>query len=373
MSRPLVIGVDACELQGRPTGTGRYLRNLLRAWTGAGRDRVVAYLNGPAPADAVLHHPAVTVREVGRSAVRGLAWQQVRLPDAAAADGLDVLLCPAYTCPLRFSRPRVTAVHDLSFFALPEAFTWLDGVRRRTLVAASVRASARVLACSDFTRREIAHHLPEAAARVRHVALGADDDLPSGPPRAAARAALGVRGPLVVTVGSILNRRRLPELLQAVALLRPRFPDLRLDVVGDDRTHPALDPPSLVARLGLEGAVHLPGFVDDAALAVRYAAADAAVFLSDYEGFGLGAVEAMARGVPVVASRDPSLGEVCAGGARLVDGRDAFAVAQALGGLLGDSRAHVEAVAAARACASRYAWADTAERTRAVLAEAALA
>ena len=79
---PLVIGIDGRELQGRPTGTGRYLRNLLRRWREGG-DALLVYFNGPAPEDPVLDHPAITCREVGDGRARGLAWQERRLPAAA--------------------------------------------------------------------------------------------------------------------------------------------------------------------------------------------------------------------------------------------------------------------------------------------------
>jgi len=262
-------------------------------------------------------------------------------------------------------------VHDLSFFALPHEFGLVDGLRRRTLVKASVRASARVLAQSDFTRRELGAWFPDAAARVRTVPLGPDDDLPAGPPRAEARAALGAGGPVLLTVGSIFNRRRLPELLQAVAALRRTRPGLRLEVVGENRSHPFLDVDALVDRLGLGPHVRLSGFLSDAALALRYAAADVAVFLSDYEGFGLGVLEAMARGLPAVVSRAPAMGEIYGEAALLVDPRDPFAVAGAVGRILDDAALRDALVARGQALAGRYSWAATAAATRAVLAEAA--
>jgi len=365
------IGVDARELQGRTTGTGRYLRNLLREWLAAGDDAIVAYFNGPPPSDPVLNSLRLSPRAVGPGGRRGLLWEQRALPAAAKADGLDVFFSPAYTCPLRLPVPRVTMVHDLSFFALPHEFGLVDGLRRRTLVKASVRASARVLAQSDFTRRELGAWFPDAAARVRTVPLGPDDDLPAGPPRAEARAALGAGGPVLLTVGSIFNRRRLPELLQAVAALRRTRPGLRLEVVGENRSHPFLDVDALVDRLGLGPHVRLSGFLSDAELALRYAAADVAVFLSDYEGFGLGVLEAMARGLPAVVSRAPAMGEIYGEAALLVDPRDPFAVAGAVGRILDDAALRAALVARGQALAGRYSWAATAAATRAVLAEAA--
>lgn len=366
----LIIGVDARELQGRATGTGRYLRNLLRIWAQDPSDTLVAYFNGPAPDDRALA-PPVVVRPLGAAPVRGLVWQQRVLPRAAAGDRLDVFFSPAYTCPLRLRVPRATTVHDLSFFSLPHEFGLLDGLKRRALVRASARASSRVLVQSDFTRRELLAWLPESAARARVVPLGPDDDLPSPPPREEARARLGVTGPFLLTVGSIFNRRCLPELLRATARVARAHAGLRLDVVGENRTHPWLDVEAMVRRLDLGGRVHVSGFVADSGLADRYAAADAAVFLSDYEGFGLGVLEAMARGVPVVASDRPAMGELFAPAALLVDPRDPAAVAAAILRVLGDARLRDDLVDRGRALASTFSWRSAARQTRDALEEAA--
>jgi glycosyltransferase involved in cell wall biosynthesis len=362
------VGIDGRELQGKPTGAGRYLRSLLRHWRET-PERLVVYFNGPAPAEPLLAHPRVLARALG-DPVRGLAWQERRLPAAARLDGLDVFFSPAYSCPLSLDLPRVTAIHDLSFFSLPQDFAFLDGARRRFLVSRSVGASRFVLACSDFTRREIAARFPAHADRVVTVPLGADD-LPTPPPRSEARARLGVAGEFVLTVGTILNRRRLPELLRAFARVRRSLPSVVLDVVGDNRTHPRLDLDGLARRLGLESHVRFSGFVDETALADRYAAADAAVFLSDYEGFGLPAVESAARGIPVVASREPSLGEVLGDAALLVDPRDEGAIADALARVLTDDALRADLRERGRSLAARYSWAEAAARTRDVLHRAA--
>lgn len=364
--------MDGRELQGSPTGTGRYLRNLIRHWTRNGDDGLVLYFRGRAPVDAVLDHPRVVTRAL-RSLGPGVVWQERRLAPAAAADHVDVLFCPAYTCPLTATMPRVTAVHDLSFFDVPEDFGLRDGARRRALVSASIRESAAVLACSDFTRRQVRQWFPDARDRVVHVPLAADGDLPPGPPREEARERLGLRGPLLITVGAIFNRRCLPVLFRALSRLVRRHPTLTLDVVGENRTVPPLDLERAVRAVDLERHVRLSGFVSDEDLATRYAAADGAVFLSEYEGFGLPALEAMARGIPVVVSNRPSLGEIFGEAAVEVDPRDEPAVEAALDCLLTDEAIRADLVARGRALAARYSWQDTARRTREVLAAAARA
>lgn len=368
--RPLVVGIDARELSGRPTGTGRYLRSLLRHWRGGG-DRLVLYFDDAPPGDPVLDHPSIRLRTVPSGGARGLAWQQRVLPAAAAQDGLDVFFSPAYTCPWRLPVPRVTAVHDLSYFAWPQDFSFLDGLRRRLTVRLSLQASAAVLVCSDFTRREMARLFPALSPRARLVPLGPDEDLAPAPERGPARARLGVTGPLALSVGAILNRRCAPELVRAVARLRAVHPSLVLDLAGENRTHPRVDLDALVRDQGLASRVRLSGFVDEAGLADRYAAADVAVSLSEYEGFGLPALEAGARGVPLVAARNPSLGEIFGGAALLVDPRDEIAIADAVRRVLDDRALAARLRDAGRALAARHSWARAADLSRRALAEAA--
>jgi glycosyltransferase involved in cell wall biosynthesis len=368
--RPLVVGIDGRELQGRPTGTGRYLRNLLRRWRETG-DTLLVYFNGSPPEDPVLDHTAVERRPVGDGRARGLVWLERLLPPVARADRPDVFFSPAYVCPLSLRTPRVTMVHDLSFFFQPQDFSFRDGLRRRLFVSLSMHASRAVLTNSDFTRREIVQRFPSVADRVTLAPLGPDDDLPVPPPREEARRRLGLSGPYVITVGSVLNRRCLPELLRATARLARRHSDLLLDVVGDNRTHPRLDLPALVASLGLTDRVRLSGFVDEAGLADRYAAADAAVFLSEYEGFGLPALEAASRGVPLVVARPPSLGEIFGEAALTVAPRNESAVASALDRVLAEPALRERLIAAGHDLAGRYSWDRCAALTRAACLEAA--
>ncbi len=313
----------------------------------------------------------MTRRALGDGASRGLAWQELRLPRAAERDRLDVFFAPAYSCPLRLRVPRVTSVHDLSFFSWPDDMSPFEGLRRRLLVAASARASARLVVDCDFGRRELLARFPDVAGRVAAIPLGPDDDLPAPPPREAARRQLGIDGLRVLTVGSIFNRRRFPVLLDAMGRVRRSGVPASLDVVGDNRTAPRLDLPRAVQQAGLSDAVSLLGFVSDDELVLRYAAADAFVFLSEYEGFGLPVLEAMVRGLPVVTSTRPSLGELFAGAALLVDPSDAVAVARALRRLFTEPGVRDALLARGSARARQFSWTQTAERTLAVLREAA--
>src|SRR5262249_30669623 len=265
--RPLKIGIDGRELQGRPTGTGRYLRNLLRAWPAGTGDRLIVYCAGRLPDDPVLSLPGVEPRALGSGTERGIWWAERRLAPAARADAVDAFFSPAYTCPLTLRRPRVTAVHDVSFFAWPDDFSSIDGLRRRLLVRASVGASTAVLACSDFTRHEIARFLPDAATRTVHIPLAPADDLPPTPTRAAARRPRGggARQARPATHCTPAERlptpARRPGLRRAAAPLPPSAPAPALEAGGENRTHPPLDVDALIADTDLAQAVRVSGYV----------------------------------------------------------------------------------------------------------------
>ena len=319
----------------------------------------------------MLGRPGIVARPLGKGGQRGIWWSERIVPRAARADTVDVFFSPAYTCPLSLDVPRVTVVHDVSFFALPHDFALLDGLRRRATVSASLRASRLVITVSAFSRREIEGLFPDLRGRVVDIAHGCDDDLPPSPGRTAARAALGLEGPMILTVGAILNRRPLPTLLRAAGRIRHRFPGLTVHVVGENRTDPALDLEQAAEDAGMGDAARIAGFVDDVALAARYAAADVAVFLSDYEGFGLPALEAMARGIPVIVSRAPAMGEIFGAAALVVEARDEQGVARAIEAVLGDADLRRDLVRRGHAWAAGFSWKDTAARTWQCLGAAA--
>lgn len=368
--RSLRIGIDGRELGGRPTGVGRYLRSLLRRFAAHDRHAFIVYC--PSAVDL----PAVSSRVETRTLPgrHPLFWEQRILPAALRHDGIDVLLSPAYSCPLFSSVPRVTAIHDLSFFARPEEFGFTHGLRRRLMAAWSARVSRSVLAFSEFTKREIRDRLGVSASEKTHVVFhGPDDDLPESPDRGGSRAALGLfEGTrYVITVGTVLNRRNVSLLVRAVAHLRSQGRAVRLGVVGENRSHPFEDLAALARNLGCEADIRLSGFVTDEEVAGHYAAADLAVFLSEYEGFGLPVLEAMSRGVPTIVADRGSLNELFASGALVVEPKEE-AVTSALRKVLDDPEVSADLRRRGRERAGAFSWERSARETLAVLEQAAL-
>jgi glycosyltransferase involved in cell wall biosynthesis len=351
------IGIDARELCGRATGVGRYLGGLLAVWgedERARRHEFVLYAPDPLPLTIDSHRFAT--RTLPGPA--GTWWEQVTLPAAAKTDHLDVFFAPAYTAPSFRTTPVVVAIHDLSFFAHPEWFSTREGARRRLLTRRSARAAQAVVTISQFTRRELIERLNVQPDRIHVIPPGTTNPVlnKERPPSAD-----GVR--TILYVGSIFNRRRLPDLVSAFGRVARAHPDTALEIVGDNRSYPREDLPRLIAREGLTERARWRQYVADEELAALYGSARAFAFLSEYEGLGLTPLEALAAGVPPVLLDTPVARESCGGAALYVERGDIAGTARALEQLLFDDGMRQELLAAAPHAIARYRWPEAARDT----------
>ena len=361
MTAPLRIGIDARELLGDTTGVGRYLGELLRRWAmraDAARRRLILYT--PAPLTVPLPPQTVDVRLLPGGS--GTRWEQTTLRRAVRREAPDVFFAPAYTAPLGLRVPLVLTIHDVSFVARPEWFGFPEGLRRRFITRRAARAARAVITVSTFSCRELEARLHLPPGRVIVIPQGTVERRGDGGGRDA---------PFVLYVGSIFNRRRLPDLIAAFARAAADLPEARLIVVGSNRTWPHQDLAAVARAHGVAERVDLRAFVDERELGALYAGASVFAFISEYEGFGLTPLEALAAGVQPVVADTPVSREVYGSSATFVPIGDVGAAARAL-------RAHLTApeprdVVRRRAAAvlSRYSWEASAERTLDVLERAA--
>jgi glycosyltransferase involved in cell wall biosynthesis len=353
------IAIDARELMGRPTGVGRLVSEIVREWNrlpAAAHHELV--FCSPEPID-LCGVRARTLTAPGR----GTRWEQTVLPRLVRAVDADVLFAPAYSGPLLCPVPMVVAIHDVSFAAHPEWFRWLEGLRRRTITRAAARRAARVITISRFSCAEIVTHLgvPDACIEVIY---------PGVPSLSRSRAARP-REPLVLFVGSLFTRRHIPELIEGFARVSRRASTARLAIVGDDRCWPRIDIAARVRESPAADRIQVWSYVEDAVLADLYGRASAFAFLSEYEGFGLTPLEALAAGIPIVVLDTPVAREVCGPAAIYVARPDPVLVEAALDQALFDENTRARILAEAPAVLARYSWRDCAARVLDVLVRAA--
>jgi glycosyltransferase involved in cell wall biosynthesis len=356
------IGVDTRELSGKPTGVGRYLAGLLREWArhprASGHEFV---LYATEPLALPMDQRRFSTRLIpGRG---GSWWEQVQLPDVAAVDHLDVFFAPAYTAPLRLRAPTVVAIHDLSYMAHPEWFSLREGIRRRWVTRASARRACAILTLSDFSKREILERLPVVESNVHVIRIGID------PP--AAGPAVSDGHPRILYVGSIFNRRRVIDLIRGTAALARRHPDVRLDIVGDNRTFPREDIERAITISVLSHRARWHRYAVEPELRALYRGARAFAFLSEYEGLGTTPLEALACGVPpVVLDTDVARESLGDAAVYVPFNGDVPAIARALETALFDHAVRAKILAAAPAALARYSWPRAASETLAILESA---
>ena len=355
------IGIDARELAGSPTGVGRYLAGVLQEWSRQGFPHAVTLFLHRDPPEWVADLSFACTVVLAPAAVAGTWWEQMTLPGLVAGPGVDVFLAPAYTAPVRLRCPSVVIIHDVSFFAQRDGFRWREGLRRRLVTRASASRAAAVVTVSGFSADEIARYAGVPRGEIVIAPQGAPP-WQGGPPALERR-------PLVLSVGTLFNRRHLPELLQAVARVRTTLPDVQLVVIGGNQTTPRLDLAALARTLGLADAFTWRPYVSDAELERLYASARVFAFLSDYEGFAMTPMEAAAHAVPSVMLDTPVAREVY-GDAALRVACDVPAIAGALTELLTDPDAHAALVARGRARLAAFTWTRTATVLRDTLERA---
>ena len=346
------IGVDARELLGATTGVGRYLGELLQRWTqrpDAASRRLVLY--SPEPLSPAFGQGCeVRILPGGR----GTSWEQMRLRTAVNDESPDAFFAPAYTAPLGLKVPFAVTIHDVSFSAHPEWFRWREGARRRFVTRRAARAAGAVLTDSEFSKREIADHYGIDAERIKVIPPGVPMRTSAGHER---------REDMVLYVGTLFNRRRLPDLIAAFARATRDMPQARLVVVGDNRTWPRQDLPAVARAQRVGDRVEFRSYVPDEELSSLYARASAFAFLSEYEGFGLTPLEALANGVPVVVLDTPVAREVYGPAAQYVAPGDMEGTASALRTLLTTGPGAAPQLASAPAVLARYSWELAASRT----------
>jgi glycosyltransferase involved in cell wall biosynthesis len=171
----------------------------------------------------------------------------------------------------------------------------------------------------------------------------------------------------VLYVGSVFNRRHLPELIDGFTRLAERHPDVRLDIVGDNRSRPYIDVDALVARSRARERIRARAYVTDDELAALYACSSAFAFLSSYEGFALTPLEALAAGMPVVMLDTDVAREIYGPAAAYVPRPEPALIADVLERVLFETTERERLLGAAAPQLERYSWQECAQRTLQVL------
>ena len=364
----LKIGIDCSEMEGKPTGVGRYLLNLLRYWREfAPEHEYLCYFMGEIPSADFLYRSPFSLKLLYPVPVKSrLLWEQWQLLQESRRDRVDLFFSPGYSVPLRLSCPGAMTIHDISFEAHPEWFPLADGIKRRYICRQAVMRADTVFTDSRFSCGEIITHYQVPPSKIKVIPIGVEKKYfqrqPS-PVSEALKERLAIKGRIILHVGTILNRRAIPDLLRGFSHIARRFPDVTLVIVGENRTYPRIDLAGLLQALQVTASVILLDFIPEKQLLALYSLADLFIYLSHYEGFGLPPLEAMCFGLPVVISGTGALREIYGDAAFVVEQITPDAIASALECLLEDRGAREALSTRGTALTERYPWKKTADQT----------
>jgi glycosyltransferase involved in cell wall biosynthesis len=369
------VALDAIPLVAAKTGIGHYTDALAYALAREHAEHQYTLLspfdfafNGGHNGNgkpANLNKQFLPVRSIFRH------WWLVGLPALLRISPFDVFHGTNYCIPVFAPCPTVVTIHDLSLFTQAETHENANVKRGKRRMPIMAHRATLIIAPSEWTKREAIARLKVKEHKIRVIPEAARPHL--RPQREDEIQPVlekhELRGDFLLYVGTIEPRKNLLTLLRAYdELLRTTKHQPQLVLCGG-RGWLCDEVFSLVDELKLQDQVRFTGYVDDADLPALYSAAQAFVYPSLYEGFGLPPLEAMACGAPVITSNVTSLPEVVGNAGLTHAPEDTRGLARAMARLLGDLNLRTQLKRAGLERARQFSWEHAARATQAVYDE----
>jgi glycosyltransferase involved in cell wall biosynthesis len=297
------------------------------------------------------------------SPLKRIVWEQAAQP--FQLNGIDLMHELAFVAPVIMPKPFVVTVYDLTFMRYPEHLSTLRRIYLRLLTGLSCKRARRVMAISQSTADDLVSLLSVPRDKIDLAIPGIDGRFCPLPTVEIEewRNRKGLPKRFLLFVGTLEPRKNLPMLLRAYAgLPESDRRDCHLVLAGGKGWMDAEIQQTIDAH-GLADVVHLPGYVDDDELPLCYNAAEAFVYPSVFEGWGMPVTEAMACGKPVIVSNVSSLPEAAGDTGLQLPADDPEAWTEGLARCIHDQAWREEQGQRALQRAQQFTWHNTASQT----------
>ena len=297
--------------------------------------------------------------------------EQVIFPRILRKFNLDLVHFPHFNVPYFFSGKFVVTIHDLILFHFPTRrastlsplFYRLKLAAYKIVIRNAIKDSKAILAVSAHTKKDILKHFKINPDKVfvTHEAVDLLPAIPSDLPRQEVLKKYGIMKPYILYVGNAYPHKNLDVLATAFREVTRKHPLLRLVLVGkEDYFYRRL---KKFVRDGRIKNIVFADFVNDNHLPIFYQEAQAYVFPSLYEGFGLPPLEAMCEGTPVISSSSSCLPEILGEAAHYFDPKATGEIAEAMEKVLIDKELREKLISAGRKQIKKYNWGKMARQT----------
>lgn len=367
------IAIDATFLGNRGKGASRYVHSLLTHL--APLDHLTQYhvfvdrgfATSGLPQQDNFHYRPVHFR-------KNLYWRLVQFPSILRSEHFDVVHLPSESRCLETPTPCVVTVHEIAQTKWRlegqkrrGPYQWLGHILNEEIFRRTIPKARAIIAVSAATKDELLKLYPVDTQRVTVIHEAPDPiffEESTKPEREKVREHLGAKEGHILSFATGDSREKVDVVLEAYARVRARLRRKLVFCGANPSVRRELK--ERCRRLGIEERVVVLDYVSDDVLTGLYGAADLYVDISYYEGFGLQACEAMARGTPVIASNIPAFIEVLGSAAKLVPVEDAGSLAAAMTGILENQQEWQERSRLSRERARQFSWRRAAEQTLAI-------
>ncbi|MFA5871156.1 MAG: glycosyltransferase family 1 protein [Parcubacteria group bacterium] len=299
------------------------------------------------------------------------SWNLWQLPMHLKKNPVDVYHTQ-YITPFWLPRKTklVTTIHDISFNYFPEFIKKLDLFFLKTFIPRSIRRADRVIAVSEYSRKDIIKYYQAPEEKVASICNGIDFDSYSAnfsnQEKEEVKNKYKLPEKFLLYLGTLQPRKNIPALIEAYRILLGKYGhrELKLVIAGDKNAHNfdrKID--DLVGKMELQDDIIFPGWIEEPDKPILYKLADCFVFPSLYEGFGFPILEAMASGTPIVSSNETSLPEIGKNGALFCDPQNYEQFAENIDQVLRDTKARSVLIEKGLAVSQQFSWQTTARKT----------